>query len=195
MRHHLTYLLVWTALSATACGDQLKKDEDKADFTVSSLEGLWSVSCVPSQLGQISGYRIAAIQIAAGGGFTYESTHYEDKACTVKLYDESSKGTVLVADAVDEIARRIELTPSEGSGIPRHDAVVTAFNFGACGFKDWAIDVAKNLMDSGCIGWSEVTDTDGVSLANGEDGKIHMQVFSFGSDSKSTFSGDDFVKN
>src|SRR6188472_341269 len=123
MRSHL---LVWTVLSAViGCGDQLKKEEDKADFTVASLEGLWSVACTPSQLGQISGYRVAAIQIAAGGGFIYESTHYEDTACTVKLYDESSKGTVLVGDAVDEIARKVELTPSEGTGTPRHEGTVT----------------------------------------------------------------------
>ncbi len=178
------------------CG---KKDDDKneAKFTLTDLVGLWSVDCVPSQFGQITTYRVAALQITEVGNFIYENTNYGDDKCTEKYYDESSKGSIQLGSAVDATGKRIAITSTEGTGTAKNDTLVTAANeLGICGYKNWVKDLPQDLVGTGCIGWSEANLTDGINLVDTSEGKKQIQVFRLSSNgTQERMAGDDFTKD
>ena len=179
----------------SACGSSSTK-KNLATFSVNDLVGIWSVQCVPSNFGQLKGFRIAVIQLTEKSNFIYENTHYSDSKCTSKLYEESSKGLFELGDALDSTGKRIKLQPSEGFGVPRTDEFVDYANIGICGTKAWAKDQNMNLMGTGCLGWSESNATEGLNLTVDSQGIQHIEVFSGGSKGvKSLMIDDIFKKN
>lgn len=191
------YSLLFFSL-AFACSKK-KDSSNEAQFSVADLVGTWKVTCTPSQFGQLSAYRNASIKIEAGGDFYYESTHYSDDKCTItaKHYEESSTGSFQLGDSVDATAKRVTITATGGLGTPRSDVFVAMANtLSICGKKNWVKDASADLMDTGCIGWSEVGSTDGINLIETSEGKKQIQVFrlSAGGD-KERAAGDDFTKD
>ena len=174
----------------SACVSHATK-KNLATFSAKDLVGIWSIDCVPSNIGQIKGYRVAVIQLTEKSNFIYENTHYSDSKCISKLYEESSKGFFEVGDAVDSSGKRIKLSPTEGFGVPRADEFVDYAKLGICGTKNWAKDQNMNLMDTGCLGWSESNTTDGINLTVDSQGIQHIEVFSAESNGAKSLKIDD----
>lgn len=191
----MKHLLVLACTAALFFGCDKEDDEDKeANFAAKDIAGTWAVACVPAALGQLTAYRVATLTLTAEGDYSYTHTSYQDAACTIKFYDETSTGKFSLGDAVDAYGRRVTLEPVAGIGTPRAEPVITAFNtLNVCGHTDWAIDGAVDLMNTGCIGWSESNATQGVNLAE-VGGVLQLQVFSLSGEDKQRNAGDDFNK-
>ncbi len=193
MTHSKRVLIVSFMYFFSACGSS-STTQKLAAYSAKDLVGIWSVQCVPSNFGQIKGFRIAVIQLTEKSNFIYENTHYSDSKCTSKLYEESSKGLFELGDALDSTGKRIKLQPSEGFGVPRTDEFVDYANIGICGTKAWVKDQNMNLMGTGCLGWSESNATDGLNLTVDSQGIQHIEVFSVGSNGFKSLIVDDIFK-
>ncbi len=186
-----TLLLVCALTVATACA---KEEEKQASFTAKDIAGTWAIACAPSSLGQLTAYRIATLTLSPGADFSYVHTSYQDAACTVKFYDETSTGTYSLGEAVDEQGKRVTLAATIGTATPRHEAVVTAFNaVNNCSHIDWAIDGTIDIVGTPCVGWSESNTTEAINLVE-VGGALQIQVFSMSGDTETRHAGDEFIK-
>jgi len=186
-----TLLLMTAVVVLGACA---KEEEKEASFAAKDIAGTWVVSCTPAALGQLTAHRTATLTLGADGTYTYQHTSYQDAACTTKFYDETSAGTFKLGEPVDEHGKYVTVTATSGTGVARHEAVVTAFNaLNNCGHVDWAIDADIDLVGTPCIGWSESNTTEAVDLAE-VGGVLQIQVVSLNGESRQRSAGDDFNK-
>lgn len=188
-------LFLLVSVLYASCGSS-DSHESLADFSVADLVGTWKVSCEPSQFGQMTAYRVATLEITPTSGFVYNDTHYGDDKCTTKYYEETSKGDMALGDAVDATGKRVTLDAANASATPRHSTVVTALNkYQVCGFNDWQLNEAENILNTECVGWSETGGTDGINFLAGSTNEKQIQVFTLAnSGEKKRYAGDDFIK-
>lgn len=161
-----------------------------AEWTVADLAGQWSIACAPSQFLQNPDYRSASLQIAADSTFSYKGSEFSDAKCTAGLYQEQSRGTVQVNDAVDAFRKSVQFSFASGTGTPQSPDYVQFLNvLKPCGSEHWAVNQTRDLNTSACLGWAH-HDVTSLGLSSDPSGKQQLQLFG----NEGAFSGNTFTK-
>ena len=162
----------------------------------SQFVGSWTVNCLASSYGQSPVHRNAKLIIEESREFKYSQTTFSDASCSNKLYEEASSGKIEWGENNDSSTLKIKLIESSGSGtFLKENFAATHSELGTCGFKDWKINEPKDLLGTGCIGFSEAGTSDGLQLTIDE-GASRLSVLALPQPNvKKLSSGDTFTKN